>query len=113
MCMIDNSDGYIQLLKDSMPKARKDHRCSECGRTIGKGEKYKYEVGIWENSLDVFKTCNQCLDARSWLLKECNGWVYTGVLEDLREHWDYTPTMKLGRLIVSMKRQWKPFRKVA
>jgi len=106
MCMIDYGDGQLQLLKDAMPKARKSHTCSECSRIINKGEKYKYEAGIWEGSLDVFKTCKQCLTARAWLLKECRGWIYTAVLEDLKEHWSYKPSMELGRLIVGMKTQW-------
>ena len=45
-------------------KARKEHKCCECNRTILKGEVYRDESGIWEGKPDCFKTCKDCLSVR-------------------------------------------------
>jgi len=41
-------------------KARKQHKCCECGRIIERGQKYLLSVGKWEGALDTFKTCFVC-----------------------------------------------------
>ncbi len=41
-------------------KARKTHKCCECGRTINAGEKYQYSSGIWDGEPDSFKQCLNC-----------------------------------------------------
>lgn len=35
----------MEFSKHSYPKARKDHECEFCGKTIQKGEEYYYETG--------------------------------------------------------------------
>lgn len=42
------------------PKARKDHKCCECGGTILKGETYNKHSGIWEDRPNSFKVCTDC-----------------------------------------------------
>lgn len=41
-------------------KARKNHKCCECGCTIESGEKYQYSSGIWDGKPDSFKQCLNC-----------------------------------------------------
>lgn len=46
------------------PKARKEHKCCECRRTIAIGEKYEKVKGIWEGKAKRFKTCLPCASLR-------------------------------------------------
>jgi len=65
-------------------KARKDHACTECGCVIRSGEKYRYESGIWDNIPASYKTCSDCLSIRDNFF--CNGWIFSNVWSDLRDH---------------------------
>lgn len=101
-----------QMYREEMRKAAKDHACEECRRIIKRGERYEYVAGRWEDDFNTFKTCAHCVGARSWLLKECAGFVHGGVLEDLEEH-RYEGQKygaRLLRLIVGIRRDWKRFK---
>src|SRR3990167_7116206 len=89
MCMIDYAnDGDWQCLSaPRMVKARKDHHCGECHRTISKGETYEHGRFVDDYGFPVVRTCAHCVAVRSWLVVQCGGWLYEGVLEDLAEHW--------------------------
>lgn len=110
MCMIDFADDFVYPICERQGRARKDHTCTECKRTIKKGENYEYVMGKWDGHIEVYKTCYYCQIARNWLSIHCDGWCYTGILEDLEDHWrEYASeyrTTELGRLIVGMKNQW-------
>jgi len=41
-------------------KARKEHKCCECGVEIKKGDKYRYSSGIWDGEPDSYKQCSDC-----------------------------------------------------
>lgn len=89
MCMHDDpSVDMPEFCGRSNRKARKDRKCSECFRTIKVGETYEYMAGKWDGRLDTFSTCQHCLVAREWLVNECGGYVFGGVKEDLRQHWE-------------------------
>ena len=108
MCMIDDSDEPEFHVADDVV-ARRDHKCGECRRVIAKGETYESSRGKWNGDFDSHKTCAHCCAAREWLTMECSGFCYGAVREDLHEHFDYGPTMELGRLLVGMRRKWKRF----
>lgn len=65
-------------------KARKTHKCVECGETIKKGDRYEYTSGLWDGDFSVYKTCMNCLSIRDSFF--CKGWGYGAMLEDLYEH---------------------------
>jgi hypothetical protein len=65
-------------------KARKEHKCSECGRIIQKGETYEYVSGKWDGNIMHYKTCADCLSIRDAMF--CEGWAHSGLYDDL---WDY------------------------
>jgi len=110
MCMVDDAD-MVTVLSDQLFRARKVAKCMECGRSIQTGELYKREGYLFEGAISTHRTCAQCLVCREWLVRECRGFLYSGIYEDLSEHFtesDYPSTIKrdLGRLIVGMRRQW-------
>jgi hypothetical protein len=108
MCRIDACE-RVQIFQESRRKARKVHHCTECGRAIAIGESYRYEAGICEGYLDTHKTCDHCMVARQWLLDNCEGWVYSQVLEEIREHAEEYPKIALGlyKIAIGGARKWK------
>jgi len=67
-----------------MRKARKQHKCYECGRLISKGEQYEYVSGKWGESPESYKTCHRCLDVRVYTEANipCVCWTHGNMLED-------------------------------
>lgn len=47
-----------------MVRARKEHRCCECGNIIQKGWLYERISGIWDGRPSRFKTCIYCMCIR-------------------------------------------------
>ncbi|MDL2267955.1 hypothetical protein LJC46_08235 [Desulfovibrio sp. OttesenSCG-928-G15] len=83
-CVIDsnwNADGMPEAFNSVNRKARKEHKCFECGRKILPGEMYCYESGIWEGTPGSFKTCLDCASVREALF--CS-FVYGGLWYDVR-----------------------------
>ncbi len=108
MCMIDNCD-RPEFCCTSMVKARKPHKCGDCRRVIQPGEQYERVFGKWDGQTDSHKTCTHCVEASKWLTRECGGYVFGGIREDLREHWGeekHYRTRELAKLIWGMKRKW-------
>jgi hypothetical protein len=117
MCMIDGGDDTWESFARIERRARVEHTCGECHRTIEPGEIYERGGGVsheWGRGVYTSKTCAHCVAAREWLLHECRGWVWEGVREDLYEHFDgfnYTEPerLRLGRYLIGMRRKWKAF----
>jgi len=74
----------MEIIRESTPIARKDHKCNFCGGIIPKGEKYMYAVlkyddmYIWKNhfrcskiasQLDMFDNCSDGLTGEDF--QEC------------------------------------------
>lgn len=109
MCAVDYGEP-CDFMRKLERTARKDHKCSECGRVIAKGESYEYVTGKGDGYIFDAKTCTHCMWARQWLVVQCDGFLYHGVFEDLEEHWTEEPILRsldLGRRIVGMKRRWR------
>ena len=83
---IDDSDGVWGFTRDRMVKSRKEHRCSECGRTISIGEMYEYCFGVWDRDYNVYKTCNDCLSVRKSFFG--SQWIYGHIWEFIFEEYD-------------------------
>lgn len=111
MCRVDDAD-RVEMLQSGQRKARKEHRCDECGRTITVGEFYLYEGGVFEGDLQVYKTCAHCLVGRKWLWDNCGGHIFTQVCEEIQEHAQEYPAIAfpLYRFAVGVHRKWKSFR---
>lgn len=108
MCMI--GDDFVEMLRSEDRRARKEHRCEECRRTIEPGETYRFEAWVFDGTLDQQKTCAHCVAyARPWLLDNCDGWIYQAMYEDIFEHFPHgtEEPLKCGRIIVGMRRKWR------
>jgi len=65
--------------------ARSDYVCSECRKTINKGESYRRIVGKWDRFIDTYKHCERC--AGIWdALEDVDCPMYGG-LWDIYEEW--------------------------
>ncbi len=62
MCFTD-FDGP-SVFRASRHRARKPHKCTECGRTIEPGERYQIAWGVWNGQPETFRTCRECLRDR-------------------------------------------------
>ncbi len=71
----------------SYPKARKQHRCEECGKPINPGEQYECVAGKWDGYFSTFNTCPRCVDLRRWVTNSipCFCWAHGNMLDDARE----------------------------
>jgi hypothetical protein len=47
-------------------KARKPHRCYECGGPIFAKEKYKRSTGKWDGEVITYRECCGCMEMREW-----------------------------------------------
>lgn len=102
MCLIDDGDGRATVLSAAWRRARKAHRCSECARTIGAGERYHHEATLYEGEFEIYRTCAHCMRVRAWLLGHCGGWLYGGLWEDISEHDEVRARILAG----GMRRKW-------
>lgn len=107
--MISDDTEYFKLEREETRKARKSHRCDECYRQILPGETYNWFTGYINGGFDVYKTCRHCQIAKDWLKKECSGYVFTLVQEDIVEHFREGYGFAVGRIAIGMKRKWQKF----
>lgn len=109
MCSLDYDPPTMYVRKTV--KARKPHRCCECGRAIEPGEQYQRVVGVWDGTFDKHTTCGQCVSAADLLMKHCHGFMHCGIYEDIAEHVDRSLPwgMKAARFAVGMRRKWRRF----
>lgn len=112
MCMIDGCDPN-ELSFSAKRRARKEHKCSECRRTILPGESYQLNKALFDGCWNVNKVCSHCQVATEWLILNCHGYVTDMVREDIQEHIDeyrtvYKHTIRpLKVLDIGIGRGWK------
>lgn len=80
----------MRVLADGYPVARKQHYCSDCGRCIERGEKYRRVDYVGDDGLYVWKSCAHCdkVSAAIWSLPDMHYFSDEGidVLEWLTEY---------------------------
>ncbi len=111
-------DGYPEFFEEAWPKARKDHRCCECRKTIPKGEEYQACSGKFDGAFFYEKTCAACAEIRRTY--SCGGDqpAFTGLWEAFEdsdgfnnfrmagECWDSLTAPAKAKLLDKW-RQWK------
>lgn len=64
-CSCDYNDWDMPTIyRENMQRARKEHKCSECGESIMPGDTYRYIFGVWDDKPDTFHQCLPCV--RVW-----------------------------------------------
>lgn len=66
---------------EKIVKARKQHKCCECHKTIKKDEKYHFVSGMWEGGFDTYRTCLPCHGIRRDFF-QC-GFIFEKLWDDL------------------------------
>ena len=93
-------------------RARKPHRCRECGRAIDPGERYWKVAGMWEGDFFTHTDCDHCHAARrivwdaapDWWELSYEGQRAAGEWEDVARE-DRDP--RIWRMVVGNRRQWR------
>ncbi len=65
-CSCDDYD-RPEFYVATQPRARKQHRCDECGGSIKFGERYERVSAKWDSYVQKFCTCERCYDLRVWV----------------------------------------------
>ena len=79
----DVEEGY-SVFHQSLRKAKKAHKCYECGNAISPGEEYERVSGLYEGSWDHFHTCSRCLDLHESLkLFSCYPYAHFRIIGNL------------------------------
>jgi hypothetical protein len=78
-------DGDIPDFYDSRDvRARKAHKCTECGCTIAVDERYERTSGKWGGDVRTYVTCAECADIATAL--SCDGGrLHGGLWEALND----------------------------
>ena len=63
-----------QVLSESSPIARKQHRCDLCGLPIVVGEKYNRRTGVWDGSMATMKVHVACDEVASRIYTHQDDW---------------------------------------
>lgn len=84
MCCDDYDVGTLAQQKTI--KARKPHRCYECGKEIPKGAEYENYKHLIDGKFEEYHTCLSCVDLRNRLMNVdgCRCWLFGGLYEDER-----------------------------
>jgi len=83
-CSCDFDYVETRMYRAARHRAKKAHRCSECGAEIAPGETYERVRAIWDNEPATVRTCCDCLAIRDSLdTMECFCWRHEGLWDDI------------------------------
>lgn len=82
-CEYEQPELHTTLIR----KARKQYKCDECRGLICPGDKYETARALWEGEFSSYRTCQHCVDLRTWVSNNipCFCWAYTNLQEDCHE----------------------------
>ena len=99
--------GPAPLLYDKVwRRARKSHRCYECGSEIPPGEEYEDLTAVWERAdgLQRIRTCADCVELRDAMdTMDCFCWCHGSLLDDVQNQFveaDFPPALRFNLLRV-------------
>lgn len=83
VCLYAGDGDRPEFYVESTPRARKEHKCCECGRTITVGEKHQAASGKWDGDISTYRTCAECVEIRAAFC--CDGWTFLMLWESIRD----------------------------
>jgi len=83
VCLDHAADCDNEFYSDSIVKARKPHKCCECGFTIAPGQQYERVSGKSDGDIWVSKTCGPCAEIRKAFV--CGSWIFGQLWESIEE----------------------------
>lgn len=82
----DYDGDTAQFYNESTVKARKPHKCFECGETIPAGARYKRASGKWEGQMETYHFCAGCDEAAGEFVEGARNF---GMLwEEFESNWE-------------------------
>ena len=84
-CIYLDTDEFCALVYTARtPRARKKHKCCECGDDIQPGDLYENFRGMFpeHDSWSQYKTCARCVNVRTDFFK---GWMFESMVDDFME----------------------------
>lgn len=106
MCAVEDCPPW-DVYNETNPTAQKNHRCTECTRTICEGETYRRIEGRCDGVWATHKICAHCNAASVWMRVVCHGWVLNQLYIELLDHWrDGYRSPGMFRLIIGIRRGW-------
>lgn len=108
MCRIDDGD-MPTVHRQRQRRARVAHACCECRRPIEPGETYRYTFMVFDGDPSSFALCDRCQVAADWLARNCGGYCFGEVADEMRERAHEAPDYALPflRVVAGMRRQWR------
>jgi hypothetical protein len=123
MCLYIDDNDEFEHLSAGYRKARKEHTCGECRRTIEPGERYWFdtmvEVGYGIRTEKMCSHCQGVIDVGIALTGCHRSWWYGHVLDWLDENTGFVAniirnhdlqsgaTVRMLRYVALAKRHWK------
>lgn len=84
VCLSHDYDCYNSFYSESWRKARKPHKCCECGVIIEVGEQYEHVSGKADGRIFTAKTCAVCQDIRAAFV--CGTWVFGDLWQSMYDY---------------------------
>jgi len=84
VCIGGEPEGYCEFFHVEVRKARKPHKCCECGKQILPGEKYEHVRGKHDGEMRTADTCLICREIAEAFY--CDGRMFGGELWDAMEY---------------------------
>lgn len=79
-CSCEDAERF-DILSQKDVRARKPHRCYECGKAIAPGETYDRIVGVCCGEMETMRTCRFCAGVRADLVSMHYCVMFGGVWE--------------------------------
>lgn len=83
-CIYDGDYDPPEVYFSRVQKARKEHECEECSRTIQIGERYETVFGRAQGYIYTPKTCLSCVSIREAFF--CEGFQHGSMMEKVHDH---------------------------
>ena len=77
----------MQTIRDKRVKARKEHICDFCEKTIVKGEEYRLSTHVYDGEIYDWHSCDRCREYVSQAFKELGNGLNEGLTAE--EFYDF------------------------